>query len=178
MAGAAGGFLDSPRNRRYSAGVLYFRFRVAVARYNTLSFDVLADEQTGLKELRPKVDGTDFAELVEGFELASKHEPAGGYGGIIPEIYNYGNLRDYWLGVFPDGSCRSDNGGQYILGCECGEVGCWPLIGSIEVQGDEVIWSCFSQPFRPNRDYTGLGPFRFLLTAYTQAIDKGLAQLS
>lgn len=40
-----------------------------------------------------------------------------------------------------------------LLGCICGEEGCWPLLARIEVGPRRVTWSAFEQPYRPHWDY-------------------------
>jgi hypothetical protein len=62
-----------------------------------------------------------------------------------------------------------------LLGCaDCGEVGCWPLEVCIDVDDAVVTWRSFRQPHRPDRDYTGLGPFRFDAAAYRAALAAAL----
>lgn len=47
-----------------------------------------------------------------------------------------------------------------LLGCECGEPGCWPLMARVEVGAEQVAWSDFEQPHRrDNWAYAGFGPF-------------------
>ncbi|MFM7444427.1 MAG: hypothetical protein ACKO2N_11030 [Tabrizicola sp.] len=145
---------------------------------SSISFEVIDLEPGGPKTMHPRVNETLFAELVRSFEASAAYDPAGGYAGIVPSYFNYGDLRDYWLGAHPDESNWSSSGSQYLLGCECGEAGCWPLDGHIEVQGEEVVWSQFSQPHRRERDYAGFGPFRFSLVAYTRALDAALTALT
>jgi len=60
-----------------------------------------------------------------------------------------------------------------LLGCECGEVGCWPLAAEVSISADEVRWSAFEQPFRKERDYSQFGPFVFDQVQYEDAL-KGL----
>ncbi len=57
-----------------------------------------------------------------------------------------------------------------LLGCECGEVGCWPLEARVRRRGAHVVWDRFRQPHRPSRDYSGLGPFVFSAEAYARAV--------
>ena len=38
-----------------------------------------------------------------------------------------------------------------LLGCDCGEVGCWPLEVRIVRSDSLVTWCGFTQPFRQNR---------------------------
>jgi hypothetical protein len=49
-----------------------------------------------------------------------------------------------------------------LLGCTCGEPGCWPLMARVEVSPLEVRWDEFEQPHRRGRwSHATLGPFVF-----------------
>jgi hypothetical protein len=48
-----------------------------------------------------------------------------------------------------------------LLGCECGEWGCLPLLATMTVLDDAVRWSDFEQPQQVEGDYSGFGPFQF-----------------
>jgi hypothetical protein len=114
----------------------------------------------------PFVDGVSLCDLVATFETAHGYDdPAGGYGGIIPEFTRYGPLDDYFL-ARRTSVCRQDDGAQYMLGCECGEVGCWPLMGRITALETAYRWDRFGNPFREARDYSDFGPFLFERSAY------------
>ena len=47
-----------------------------------------------------------------------------------------------------------------VLGCECGEWGCWPLMTSITVTDDHVTCDTFERPHRKAGDYSRFGPFQ------------------
>jgi hypothetical protein len=70
-------------------------------------------------------------EMIASFEREHHFEPAGGYGGLIPEWFKYGPLDRYFLGDFDRDSYFARMDRVYLLGCQCGEVGCWPLIARI-----------------------------------------------
>jgi hypothetical protein len=63
-----------------------------------------------------------------------------------------------------------------VLGCRCGEIGCWPLLVRIRVDHSTVTWSDFEQPHRragskaSHWQYDGLGPFVFDRQQYEAAI--------
>ncbi|MFC7616095.1 hypothetical protein ACFQV2_24110 [Actinokineospora soli] len=57
-----------------------------------------------------------------------------------------------------------------LLGCSCGDLGCWPLLAHVGVADGRVVWDLFEQPFRPDRDYDRFGPFRFDLRQYRDAL--------
>ncbi|MGV9413517.1 hypothetical protein ACWDOP_26760 [Nocardia sp. NPDC003693] len=114
----------------------------------------------------PRVDGVLLTDLVDMFELSAGMEPARGmYGGIVlrgpVEV-----LADSFRGNAP-GATGSK---VPLLGCECGETGCWPLPAAVTVTEDLVVWDRFEQPFRPGRDYAGFGPFRFARGQYEDAL--------
>ena len=52
----------------------------------------------GTLSVTPVVDGTPLPEIVAAFEREQHFEPAGGYGGLIPEWFKYGALDKYLLG--------------------------------------------------------------------------------
>lgn len=57
-----------------------------------------------------------------------------------------------------------------VLGCGCGEVGCWPLRVRISVTEDRVTWGGFEQPHRRRWDHGALGPFVFDRGEYEAAL--------
>ena len=126
----------------------------------------------------PSVNGIPLPKLVSEFESARHYEPAGGYGGIVPKWFNYGPLEKYFLGEYGECNYFKQLSAAYILGCECGEVGCWPLQCRIQVEGNEVVWDQFRQPHRDVRDYSEFGPFVFDGTQYRNALSKLVAEMS
>lgn len=125
------------------------------------------DNHDDVISLIPEVDGTPLTRLLEDYERMRGYEPAGGYGGLIPSWFNYGPLERYFMGENSDEIWRQ---GYYLLGCVCGEVGCWPLVTRIELEEQQVIWREFCQPFRPERDYASFGPFKFDRQQYSGAV--------
>lgn len=99
----------------------------------------------------------------------------GGYGGLVPEHFRFGDLSLYFLGS--DASQWPKKGEASLLGCECGEVGCWPLNAGITVNGATVTWSRFQQPYRPDWDYSAFGPFEFDRQQYENAVHSGMVRL-
>jgi len=119
----------------------------------------------------PCVNGISMAEMALTFEREQRFEPAGGYGGLIPQYFKYGSLDHYFLGDFEPNSYFARMGRAYILGCgDCGEVGCWPLIARIRADGESVVWDSFQQPHRPERDYSRFGPYVFGAHQYREAV--------
>jgi hypothetical protein len=103
----------------------------------------------------PFVNDISLTQLISEFEKAQSYEPAAGYSGIVPK----------W-----PGQLLGKLGAEYILDCECGEVGCWPLQCKIRVVGDDVVWDEFRQPHRAARDYSHFGPFVFEGAQYRDAL--------
>ena len=95
------------------------------------------------------------------------HPAGGAYGGLVPSYFRYGSMDELFHGT-TDLGLGADTP---LLACECGEVGCWPLLARITLTGDFVIWSHFRQPHRPTRDYSALGPFMFDREQYDAAVD-------
>jgi hypothetical protein len=134
----------------------------------TLSFAIepLSDDDP-VPSIVPIVNGIRLTALVEEFERQHLYEPVGGYAGMVPTHFNFGPIDQYFLATsmappFVDK--------RWLLGCECGEVGCWPLEAHIVANQREFIWEGFKQPFRPERDYSSFGPFRFEHDQYRRSV--------
>ncbi len=124
--------------------------------------------------LTPVLNGVPLSQLAFLFEREQGFEPAGGYGGIVPNWFSYGPLEPYFLGESGDDYFAK---GSYLLGCgDCAEVGCWPLRARIKTTRSIVIWDSFSQPHRPQRDYADFGPFIFDLEPYRQSVRAAAAR--
>jgi hypothetical protein len=114
------------------------------------------------------VNGVSLATRVAQFEMASGWTPAGGYAGLIPSSFRFGDARTHWLAQ--SGSVVSEGGKIPLLGCVCGEWGCWPLLARVEATPDTIGWESFEQPFRPSRDYSNFGPFLFDRSQYANEV--------
>ena len=106
------------------------------------------------------IDGRDLRELVR--PLESPHaatrglpELAASYGGMCP---------DEWGDPMKD-----ESGRVAVLGCECGETGCWPLFARITRTAETVVWNDFDGPVT-GAAYERLGPFTFAREPYEAAI--------
>jgi hypothetical protein len=126
--------------------------------------------QPAVHAVVPLVNGTALTDLVSAFEGEHGYEPVGGYGGLIPEFFKYGSLDRYFMGEFEPDSYWTRLGGLYVLGCDCGEVGCWPLLCQVSREGNAVVWDQFRQPHRKDRDYSQFGPFVFDAVQYLVAV--------
>lgn len=122
----------------------------------------------GERVLLPVVDGRPLVDLVAEYEVARGYDPAGAYAGLHVERFRFGDLASYFQGSGPMAWPR--RGLLWLLGCDCGEVGCWPLEARVTVVGDRVTWSDFVQPYRPAWSYEGFGPFVFDRHQYEAAV--------
>lgn len=125
-------------------------------------------DQTGYPTaaLTPVVDGVDLIARVIEFEEQQGFEPVGGYAALVPGSVGMTDAGRYYSGAT-----------AYLLGCTCGEAGCWPLEARIVVESHAVTWTGFCQPHRPDRDYGGFGPFVFLRPAYERAVATAVTAL-
>jgi hypothetical protein len=124
-------------------------------------------------EVVPAIDGALLTDLVDAYELGHAMHPAGNaYGGLVPAHYRFGAMDRHYRG----GSTEAFGPATPVLGCECGEWDCWPLLARISVCSGGVTWDEFAQPRRPVRNYSGLGPFHFTREKYEDALaDLSLA---
>jgi len=123
----------------------------------------------------PAIDGQPLTELIEAYEKARQYEPAGSYGGLIPQYFKYGPLDRYFMGEV-QAKDRWANG-IWLLGCDCGEVGCWPLECRVRRDGEMITWEAFSQPYRQDRDYSEFGPFVFHVDQYRNTVNDLVTRL-
>jgi hypothetical protein len=133
-----------------------------------LSFAVepLSNEEP-LPSIVPVLNGSRLTDLVEAFERSRSYEPVGGYAGLVPAFFTIGPLDQYFMATSNEVFTTN---GFYLLGCECGEVGCWPLVARIIADDRVVQWKDFKQPLRPDRDYSGFGPFLFDADQYQRSV--------
>jgi hypothetical protein len=102
--------------------------------------------------LRIDVDGGPLAQMIAAIEApfaqAEGHpDLAGGYTGLAGWACPK-NLERHFLG---DDSSHLHCGPQdktVLMGCECGQARCWPLMATITVDDHIVRWSGFEQPHR------------------------------
>lgn len=140
---------------------------------DVVEFRVLTGDVT---EIVPIVNGRSLVDLVTSFEQSQHHNPAGGYAGIVPAYFRFGDLGLYYLGL--EAEQWPKPGHAWLLGCDCGEVGCWPLEARISLTDETVMWSDFSQPHRDAWNYTDFGPFRFARDQYEAAIRDAVSTIS
>ncbi len=134
-------------------------------------FDCRRQADRGVVEVVPCIDGTPLTDLVDRFEIDAGMQPAGdAYGGLIPQFFRFGPMEDHFHGR----STGAMGPKTPVLGCECGEWGCWPLMAGITLTPDHVTWDAFEQPYRRTRDYSEFGPFQFDRLQYADAV-KALA---
>ncbi|WP_328422774.1 hypothetical protein OG470_09450 [Micromonospora sp. NBC_00389] len=125
----------------------------------------------------PYVDDVSLVDLVSGFEHAAGHDVPGAYAGLVLDHFNFGDLAAYLAGR-PDSAYWARMGVINLLGCDCGEVGCWPLDAQVVTADDSVTWRGFAQPHRPKRDYGSFGPFVFRRNQYERAVREAVAATS
>lgn len=137
--------------------------------------DLLAKENSGVVALVPSVDGVSLVDLVGAFEESQGFTPAGGYAGIIPAYVQLGDLADYYRGIAR--AQLPQRGRLWLLGCDCGEVSCWPLEADVTLAEESVGWSAFAQPHRSAWSYAGFVPFVFDRRQYEDAVAGAVAAL-
>ena len=116
------------------------------------------------------VDGhklQDLARVVEHpfAEAEGNASLAGSYAGLSPSTVARGSR--HFMGE-PDEVWFGD-GDTILLGCVCGEPGCWPLTAQVAVGDATVTWTGFRTGHR-DWDLSGLGPFVFDRRQYERAL--------
>lgn len=118
------------------------------------------------------VNGRPLVAIAATFEAEHGWDPAGGYDWLPTDGLRSARSRllakvnDEWSG----------DGRTVLLVCGgCGEEGCWPLLARVVADGNQILWHDFSQPHRPERDYSAL---RFSLDrgAYEAEVERAFAE--
>jgi hypothetical protein len=90
-------------------------------------------------ELVPIIGSTSLVDLVKQFEEGAGFDPTGGYAGLVLDNYRFGDL-----GLYLAGQQQPWPGARVpLLGCECGEWGCWPLLATVTIADGVAEWSDF-----------------------------------
>lgn len=130
-----------------------------------------------LPGLEVRVDGVLLSDLVCDWENAHESDNskkiAQAHGPIIR--YHSSYLHS-WLGEKLSEEDVAPPSKASLLGCSCGEVGCWPLQVSVMLNEKTVVWSDFLQPFRPEATiFEGFGPFTFHRAGYEAEVRRAMA---
>jgi hypothetical protein len=124
---------------------------------------------TGRLEI--KVDGVALEERARRAELrsarAAREEAlAGAYAGLT-RLDTVRWPSRHFLGA---PALPVPGGDTVLLGCDCGDWGCWPLLAQVDVTEATVMWRDFHNEHRPTWDLSGLGPFTFDRGQYESAL--------
>jgi hypothetical protein len=141
---------------------------------NVLTVEVCPLSETPGVGVGLLVDGRDFRDLVRDFEAVIAGDLAGRYD-LLPAAEALPPSQ-HFLGQ-PIAWYSSGDGRPYLLICECGEPGCWPLEASVIASADTVTWSGFRQPHRPQWSYADFGSFCFDRAQYEVALRDAAASI-
>jgi len=120
--------------------------------------------------LVPHVNGVPLPDLVREAELPSarregKPDLAGSYAGLPLDEVSWPSrhfLGEPVLSWFGDGD-------TVLLGCACGEWGCWPFTAIVTVAEDTITWSGYRTGHR-DWDYRELRDITFDRVQYEEAL--------
>lgn len=124
----------------------------------------------------PYVNGTSLIELARRVELGpatEQGEPdrAGAYVGLTIGVTQLVDWEHWYLNDQPQ-SWFGD-GDSCLLGCPCGDTGCWPLTAKITMANNQITWSRFRTGHR-SWDLRTLRPFTFRRNQYQAALTAPL----
>lgn len=165
-AASATGSQASAAIRRSTAPEAFQQYDAGM---NLVEFTVATDDEPCLEI---KVDGVALEEHARRAELRSARADrqeglAGAYSGLTHLDAVCWPSR-HFLGA-PALSATAD-GDTVLLGCGCGDWGCWPLSAEVHVAAETVVWREFRNGHRPAWDLSRLGPFEFDRDQYESAL--------
>lgn len=114
----------------------------------------------------------DLVRVVESPSAEREGQPslAGSYAGLDAAAVRWPSR--HYLG---DPVLRLGDDRTVLLGCTCGDWGCWPFAADVRVDGSTVTWTGYRHGFR-DWDYRALRAFTFLRTQYGSAVAATAAQ--
>jgi hypothetical protein len=136
---------------------------------NRVEFTIEADDEP---RMEIKIDGVPLGEIARRIELPSaradrKERLAGAYSGLrLLEAVRWPSRHFLGEPTLP-GNYSNET---VLLGCDCGDWGCWPLFAKVDVSDAAVTWQAFMNGHRPAWDLSGLGPFEFDRGQYESAL--------
>ncbi|NED97807.1 hypothetical protein G1H11_21135 [Phytoactinopolyspora alkaliphila] len=111
------------------------------------------------------LDGRDLQEWLKRW-TPPEHRGVDGYLG-----HPVGTDVDELLAGRWSGDAEGFGGRTALLGCQCTEIGCGPLVCTIQIDRSAVTWSEFSRFRGPTFDYEPV-EFEFERHMYDQAIEQ------
>ena len=110
---------------------------------------------SGQPDIGIRINGRGLADLAADVERAFDASLAGSCSGLAPYVvhdihHHLERPRASWF----------EGGDTVLLGCDCGEWGCWPLTAKVTVMHSTIRWSGFRNGHR-DWDLQDLGPFEF-----------------
>ena len=144
---------------------------------DSIAFILANDKDTGVHII---INGRDLIKIIRNIELPfatreGSPQIAGAYSYLAAQRVFFPSR--HFLGE-PEPIYADCEGRTYVMECECGEPGCWPLAVRIELRDQKVVWSDFRQEHRgPNSKagewrYDALPSFTFDRVSYEQALSR------
>lgn len=137
----------------------------------TIEFrSVLQAFPTGtLPAIVPYLSGVPLAELLRGVELPAARRRghaslAGDYAGLTGDAVRWPGR--HYLGEPHESLSGRDS---VLLGCTCGDTGCWPFSAVVHLGEDTVVWTDYAHGFL-DADYCELREFTFDRAQYEDAV--------
>ncbi|MFI5959730.1 hypothetical protein [Cryptosporangium sp. NPDC051539] len=133
----------------------------------------IAEQELGvgvIPTVVPHLNGVPLPDLIRTVELPrarreGQPDLAGSYAGLPQDEVRWPSrhyLGDPVLSWFGDGD-------TVLLGCGCGDWGCWPFTATVTIAQDTVVWSNYRTGHRP-WDYRDLRDFTFERRQYEHAV--------
>jgi hypothetical protein len=121
---------------------------------------------------RVLLNGEDLLEVIRRCELPSASASGEAHlAGWYAPLWGYRFESELFFGEPLDPELRHRDG-VILMGCNCGVIGCWPLVVRMRMTNDCVTWTSFEQPFRSRWDYSSLEPLAFERSAYESEVRR------
>ncbi|RUT46595.1 hypothetical protein EJP82_12155 [Paenibacillus anaericanus] len=140
----------------------------------SIQFKVEHSQEDDYEILNIYINDENLIEFIKRFEMQFQPNIAGGYEGL--NINFITDICEHFSGELNENDLFNYGGKTQILGCNCGEPGCWPLVVKITVKDQHIIWSDFEQPHRSEEseggfwNYSQVAPLEFNRKVYEEQL--------
>ncbi|TCZ79361.1 hypothetical protein E0485_05735 [Paenibacillus albiflavus] len=141
---------------------------------DTIQFKVEYSEDQDAQVLGIYINGENLVELIRRYENQFDPSIAGGYEGLNIKFLN--NIKEHFTGKLNEDDLFYYEGKTLIMGCNCGEPGCWPILIKVIEEDEVIVWNEFEQPHRNEEsasghwDYSKFKPLRFNRKQYEEQL--------
>jgi hypothetical protein len=131
------------------------------------------------------INNENLIDILKDYEKQFGENNPGKYDGICIYYFDDIDIIKHFMGEADKKNILNYTGKTQILGCTCGEPGCWPFLIKINISGNVIIWNEYEQPFRSKKrcgekywNYSNLKALKFNRVEYENKLKNISAEIN